>query len=608
MEVMVREIRPDEVEQEITQRDQFNTDEAGLLETLMREPHQNSLDGRSTTSPGPVRTRVQLCDAREEDSAYWSGLLSALEPHLKACSVEYNPRDLSRPRLLIIEDFGTTGLLGAWNQKDNQNFSDFWRRFGRSHKGGAQGGRWGLGKLVFSYASTIRTFFGTTIRDDDALTTPLLMGQAVLSNHTINGKEYAPHAFFAVPGNERFQLPETNPEAIDAFSRASFLTRTKEPGLSIVIPCVREDVTTESLLPFVVRNYFFPILTGRLVVELGTFVLDETSFESLARQHGGVELQDGSLIGFIRELHFASKSVPTITLGPNWSIDGIEQALDEIVLKGLREAFTAGKLVVVRAPIVLRRKGGEVLTTFVDLVLKRAPEGAHTSALYVRGSITIPGEAKTFIGRGCFGALIATDSPVAEFLGDAENPSHTRWTGSAEKLSKNWKNGSTRISELRSCLNRLYDAVAGVEDRVNHDALIDFFSVEQLVTAKTTKKADPKAQKPIVPPIQSRPKRYRITRISNGFAVKGNAGVDVPYSVRVRAAHAVFRGNPFSKYKTFDFDFTQLGDITVEATGANWTAISANELEIEVSEPEFSLAVKGFDANRDLIVRDGAGK
>jgi hypothetical protein len=40
------------------------------------------------------------------------------------------------PDCLVIEDFGTTGLTGSVDSNDEDNFSDFWRRVGRSHKAG----------------------------------------------------------------------------------------------------------------------------------------------------------------------------------------------------------------------------------------------------------------------------------------------------------------------------------------------------------------------------------------------------------------------------------------------------------------------------------------
>src|SRR5687768_799253 len=111
MQLLVRPIREEEVEQEITQRDQFNTDAIGLAEILVREAHQNSMDGRSKGVDTPVRTRFQIVEARSEDRDFWRSIFDPLKEHLDACEIDVTELDFGKPRLFLIEDFGTTGLL-----------------------------------------------------------------------------------------------------------------------------------------------------------------------------------------------------------------------------------------------------------------------------------------------------------------------------------------------------------------------------------------------------------------------------------------------------------------------------------------------------------------
>ena len=161
MKLLFRRVGADEVEQEPTQRDQFNSDEVGLAETLIRESLQNSLDARSPTA-GSVRVRITISEPDEKYGSYWDTLLKHLAPHLDAAGVDTAGVNWKLPRMMVIEDFGTTGLTGQWKAKDNGNFSDFWRRMGRSHKGGTKGGRWGLGKLVYFSAKAVS--MGATAR------------------------------------------------------------------------------------------------------------------------------------------------------------------------------------------------------------------------------------------------------------------------------------------------------------------------------------------------------------------------------------------------------------------------------------------------------------
>ena len=271
------------VEAGVTQRDQFRNDEVDLYETIVRESIQNSLDA---TSNGE-QTRVSFS---------WIDAGSALKPdylekifdeqidHARSSGLEVDLIDFSQPAALIIEDFGTTGLTGSINEKDNENFSDFWRRHGRSHKTGTSRGRWGLGKLVYSSSSMLGAFFGLTVRQDDSNT--YLMGQTVLDLRTHQGKEYPAHAYFSdMLGEdirEKIPVPTTDSSDIDIFSTQFGIRRVNEQGLSIVIPFPKHSITKENMIGVAIVNYFYPILTGQLVLEFDGQLVDAGNVRELA--------------------------------------------------------------------------------------------------------------------------------------------------------------------------------------------------------------------------------------------------------------------------------------------------------------------------------------
>ena len=186
MEWYFRDISADPSEKELTQQDQFNNDEVAISEALVRETVQNSTDARAEPN-ATVRVRFAIvCPSARRYQQTFREIISDLAAHLDACRFRVPTHD-EPVRLLVIEDFGTTGLTGSVEEKDNKQFSGFWRRFGRSNKEGTKGGRWGLGKLVFPSASAVRTVFGLTRRIDD--TRDWLMGQSVLRNHSIGETE-----------------------------------------------------------------------------------------------------------------------------------------------------------------------------------------------------------------------------------------------------------------------------------------------------------------------------------------------------------------------------------------------------------------------------------
>jgi hypothetical protein len=405
-----------------------------LAATLVRESHQNSTDAKAPSNTGPVRIRIDFANAEHANAAFWNTLLSQLKPHLDACEID-SGLDFASPDFLVIEDFGTTGLTGSFTEKDFGNFSDFWRRVGRSHKSSKMGGSWGLGKLVFPVSSRIRTFFGLTISLEDPAATPLLMGQTVLATHRIGKKDYAPHGFFATLGSNGFQIPSTDPSFVAEFCKAAGFSRQREPGLSIAIPFPQEGLSPTKLIPLIVEHYFFPILTEQLEVALGGQTISASTFDTIAKDYGSGPLADGHVIGFIREIKEARQRVPEINLPQRWASLGIEQALTAEDLQTLRATYDEGKLVHVRAPIRLRHKtNGDNDGTF-DLFLRRAPDDIPASALlplFIRGSVTVPNEEANFKNRRAFAALVATDPLVSGFLRDADNPAHTSWNGNAK--------------------------------------------------------------------------------------------------------------------------------------------------------------------------------
>jgi hypothetical protein len=189
-----REVQPGDVEQELTQQDQFNTDNVPLAATLVRESIQNSSDAKLSGNAARVCISFRQSDDASRD--YWRKLLNPLRPHLLACDVDFDPGELHKPGFILIEDFETTGLTGQFGCRDDESFNDFWRRVGRSHKAAGKSGSWGLGKLVFPVSSRIRTFFGLTIRHND-IGRPLLMGQTILKTHRVGQTDFVPHGFFA---------------------------------------------------------------------------------------------------------------------------------------------------------------------------------------------------------------------------------------------------------------------------------------------------------------------------------------------------------------------------------------------------------------------------
>ncbi|MFA5941563.1 MAG: hypothetical protein WC809_19615 [Sinimarinibacterium sp.] len=597
-----RKIDPDQEEQEITQVDQFSTDEVRLAETLVRESLQNSNDAKLAGSQ-LVRLRVALKEPDPEQALFWQQLLEPLLPHLDACGITTEGARVGLPKVLVIEDFGTTGLVGDPYRKDDSSFQDFWRRVGRSHKGGDKSGSWGLGKIVFPSSSSIKTFFGLTIRHDDPVRTPLLMGQTVVRHHSIGSTEYSWLGLFSAPESSQFRGPTSDRTFITRFCKAAGFSRNDESGLSICIPFLRDEIALPDLVPYVVRNYFFPILTGRLEVQIGDLTLNGTTLDEHAAHCSDRALEGGHLLRFVRELHAAQTSTPDLCLADSWDKDLVQLGMSPTDLAPLRESFASGKLIHVRVPLAITHRKDGLQRGHYDLFLRNAGEGISGSALFIRGTITVPGEAQYFPSRRAFAALVAPDGVAARFLRDAENPAHTRWNGQAEKLSQNWKGAGPRLAAIRRSLRSLHDLLAQSVERMDPDALRNILSVAGGgQPRKTPTERAPIIAKPAVPSVPPRQQPFRITSVKGGFVVRGG-GADSAGSLIVAMAYDIARGDPFRKHSQFDFDLMDPREIKLTSTGANVKPVSSNELLIDVTASDFEVRVDGFDMHRDLRVK-----
>jgi len=592
-----RDISDDPSEKELTQQDQFNNDEVGLAEALVRETIQNSTD--ASANGGQVRVRFALHNTPASTRTTIIRLMvNGLAPNLKASELAV-PQQGPSMRLLVIEDFETTGLQGAVDVKDDGQFCGFWRRFGRSNKKQAEGGRWGLGKLVFPSASQVRTVVGLTRRADDP--SSWLMGQAILRNHEIDGIEKDSVGFWCDAKAARKGIPTRDPVLCRAVSAEAGLIRTNEPGLSLIVPHVLPDIEPAHLMAATIRNYYYPILTGKLVVEVDGTVINAASFETVSTSLGS-EVVPAWMLAFVRELQARRDTPADVILPANWQSTTITGALlGPDATEQLRQAFKAGRMLSVRAPLTVTPRAERPITSHVDLFLKAARPGERAQTLVVRGAITVPTEGKRANLPETHAALEARDEAISRLLGDAENPAHTQWNERAEKLRNGWQGGGLVLRRVRAALHELHAVVFDRLDQEDADALLDFFSIPK--PTRGDKGATDSAGKPKDLP-EPRPLPFRIERKAGGFSIVSHSAIapaTPPLKLHIHCAYDVLSGNPFRRYSEYDFSFFS-SDIQVEKVNADCWPTDFNEFDLVARKAEFRVDVVGFDQHRDIIV------
>mgnify|MGYP000376699896 FL=1 len=287
------------------------------------------------------------------------------------------------------------------------------------------------------------------------------MGQAILKNHRLGDVEMDSVGFWCLPSGKK-GLPSTDSDVCDTFARIAQIERTDQTGLSLVIPYVLPDIEAKHLIQATLKNYYFPILTGRLIVDVNGSLISTETFDQVSAELGSDAIAP-SLLSFVRQLQ-ALRSVPsTVTLPEGWQDAPItgEQLGEELTTR-LRDGFKSGEMLSIRAPLTVspKAKGSDKLATHVDLFLRSSSPGERSQTLVVRGSITVPTEGKKAHLPDCHGALVADHSVVSQFLGDAENPAHTQWNERAEKLRANWTSPHLVLRRIRGVLHELHAVVA----------------------------------------------------------------------------------------------------------------------------------------------------
>lgn len=591
-------IKPSSVRMEVTQGDQFNNDEVGLAEALVREAIQNSSD--ASCNSHPVKVRFAIREVGGDDARHLASQVQELRPHFNECGVDTNPIDQDSFRILSIEDFNTKGLTGSRTEVDKGNFDRFWRAVGDSGKKGKEGGRWGLGKLVYSSASAVKVFYGLTVTADDP--EPCLLGQAVLVNHRIGDDFHPAHGFYFEGRSQPLdlQVPIRAQQELDFFRHIGFLSRTSQTGLSIIVPWLLDGIDDESIIAGVITNYYFPILAGKLIVEVGDTVIDRDSFLSIAAVHKPIHQVP---FDFVKKISATiGTECETVARNPIGSSELDEGAFAPETITLMKKPFSAGELVRVQVPVIIKPKDAEDRTSYVDLYLQSLPESEKPFALIARGPITLPGERRYFGAAAAYGALIANDESVADFLGDAENPAHTAWNTKAHKLAERWRSPAQTLAAIRHSLRQFYALIADQAESEDTEALIDIFAILDQTQGSRGRRRKSRKPKPTIEP---RVKALSIRQRKGGFDLvpgPGAAEWDFPKIIRVRVAYDMIGANPFRMHSAFDFDFEKNDEIGIEVSNASYESLKSNILKVVAESKDFRLEVRGFDEHRDIVV------
>ncbi|WP_442511675.1 hypothetical protein SH528x_003384 [Novipirellula sp. SH528] len=591
-----------------------------LATALVREGIQNALDARALTSElDPVVVKISLGKCPAPVTAHNRKWFNILFDHVALPDVgaPNAPRPNHRNEYLLFEDFNTKGLVGDYSAPykpgEENNFVNFLYHDGVTGKGERKLGSRGVGKIVFTMASRIRSTFAFTIRAGDENLQPLLIGKNLLRFRQLNGNLYGGRAYFLKEWRDGESRQPIDDDGMLADFRTSFpLKRRNEPGLSLVIPFLDPSVDAISLRFAIVAEYHYAILRGELQVELDDHGAVE-SFSADRLPRVGDEQVDAEVA-----LARWAVSLPSIELQTVRPLSNGIQKLDEtLVSEEIRNAITSAlnhrDRVAVRVPLYIHPKDAAPLATHFDVFLERA-ERLSAKPTFIRELLPVSDVRDAKSASKVRGLVVIAPGPLADFLRSAEGANHTDWSPRTDRFQERYKGRLGEIRFVATAVSRLVEIAFGNANEPVGGIATQFFSS---AIPNATSTALGKAKKtsgvgPEIPPDDLEPKPpalFRVEQTNDGFTIRQNdhgpaSEGELPERLRVRVAYDVINGSPWSRFDEIDFDLRKpRGNVRLSASNSEIVrSDKGNRFAVESIDPGFEVTAIGFDPNRDLIV------
>lgn len=372
------------------------------------------------------------------------------------------------------------------------------------------------------------------------------------------------------------------------------------------------ELSPERVTDSVVRQYFYPILRGDLIVDVidaaRSLRIDAETIENLS-----INNDSAARLCALTRWSLAQNDDARIVLlerdaaAPKWD----ESILDAATLASLRERFSSGERIAFRVPILVKRKRVRAASSWFDVYLEHDDALRKSEHRFIRRGITIP-DVRVSTEKAARALIVIDDQALSTFLGDAENPAHTDWSERADKVRTLYDHGPSTLRFVKNSASFLTSLLSRPPAGRVRDLLADLFSIdvpeESLhddVMAPAPIRAAAGESKPGTASTDAAPGSGGVTiaRIDGGFTIKASDPAMVGRPLRGEIAYRVRAGNPFRKHSPFDFDLTSDGGITVQADGVRLRPTSVNAFELVPSAAKFLVSMKGFDPRRDLVVR-----
>jgi hypothetical protein len=482
-----------------------NSESLTSVSSLIRESVQNSIDAYRDPSV-PVRMRFFVGAMNENlSTTYLGGLMPHIDTALR------NPLsglNIANQKYLVVEDFNTNGLRGSTfsgHPKDDptdpykDSFYYFVWKAGESNKLKNSGGKWGVGKVVFSFVSQIKTYLVYSSRDKKSSPEgnhDIMFGHSVLKTHDLQNQKRckAKHRLMTTDANNN-HVPFSDRAVLDKFSDDWNLSRKfEELGTSVVIPFCFEEFDITTLTQALIQDYFMAILEGDLECEIADafgndpMVLNSSTLMSNIEELPSSLKTDASkskeeLLNLCRLFQSRlSDQTKTFKVRSNQSkpnnwddIDFPAEMKEALALELMRNGPVILELEVA-IPSASKPKTLETGSCFVYL---QRIQGFRTRTTFCRQGILVPDVSdKLPIPTDYLSLVHIPKGNLADFLGAAEDPSHKTWSAKQQKFREQYTPFNLSrdgISFVRYATNRILQFSQNSDSNQDKTSLAKYF-------------------------------------------------------------------------------------------------------------------------------------
>ena len=614
-----RTLNPNDTSGTSTAEDNFAQEERTSVDILVRECIQNPLDARLENASVQVHFKWRTLESGA--STFVDDLLTDDFRKQQALAGMANAAGTSAGvGVLVIEDFGTIGLRGCYDDSavegDEQNWNAFWFREGEGAKPSKANGGAGQGKLTMYVASQIRTVAALTTRATDGKR--LLFGSCRFRRNYVIGKErYAREARWGNTSNPgELAMPVQNDTVLDTYEKELQIQRGASSGTTFLIPMPDPAITPEAITAAVINEFYFPVLRGTLTVYVDKQEISSETIAGLATQLSGALRLAAPYRAFLDEIAKQQlKEQPLATFDERWggepklSPDHLPAGQIQVV----RDAFQSGAIISAAFPIRVSSVASGPKPGLLRVFLQEAePDKVHE--LFVRQDLAVDKEKSLRTAKRLAPAralILIDDEVLSRFLAAAEEPTHREWNGSRPKLALQYRNAAATLRLVRHAASRLLDLLVPPATKDNL-ALASFFpdiaAKKETAKAKQPKKKDATdgGDTGVVEAPPPKQRKLELLALDDGAMVRVNpATVEdcvFPMTCKLELAYATELGKPFDQWDAADFYLSETSHV-IAATNVQEIVPRGNEISFEIYGADGNLSVSGFDKNRQLEMR-----